>query len=559
MNAPQPPPPPMKSIEELTRLNQHLVEHVAPLFAWPADSLVTLFSSWVAYGGQAQAAGNTAEYERALRWASDNYDQTLALALAAVPSYHSTAQASTTAATSATESVLASEPEQVRLPADESVSAPAGTPPQAIADEVGTPAAVTQTEVDATTESTTTTQASALPLTPSTPRADDGELSPGTVVLVTVDSIVIDEDRRAKADQEHVEELAKSIRVVGLQNAPVVTPGGRLVSGLHRVLACRFLGLAEIRVSVVDLTGLQERIAFIDENLVRRDLPALERAELIAERKQLYEQAHPETAQYRRGGEAKAAGGATAIDAVAPAFATETARLTGRSERSIRQDGQVAKLPQSVRDAIRGTEVAAHITELEKLARLGADDQVAVANVLKDGRATKIAQALGIVKTKGAAPSGTGSRERGPGATEPTYVDSQRSTLIAQRTLLRKTVATLKAPLDEWRGDYKKEMSPYIRIIKPVVEAIETAIVAMQENARSDPEFWGEPVPAPASTAAKPTTRGLPAKKKSKPGPSSRAAKPTAGVPPTRKPKPHASAKSNGGRKRSRYKKRKAA
>ncbi len=135
MNDPQPPPPPMKSIEELTHLNQHLVEHVAPLFAWPADSLVTLFSSWVAYGGQAQAAGNTAEYERALRWASDNYDQTLALALAAVPSYHSTAQAWSTAATSATASVLASEPEQVRLPTDESAAGPAGTPPKEIADE----------------------------------------------------------------------------------------------------------------------------------------------------------------------------------------------------------------------------------------------------------------------------------------------------------------------------------------------------------------------------------------------------------------------------------------
>ena len=348
MNDPQPPPPPMSSIEELTRLNQHLVEHVAPLFAWPADSLVTLFSSWVAYGGQAQAAGNTAEYERALRWASDNYDQTLALALAAVPSYHSTAQASTTAATAATSNIQAPEPEQVRLPADESAAGPAGTPPQEIADETVTPAAVTQTELDAPTGLSTPTPGSgASVIEPSASRADNHGLRAGSVTLVSVDSIVVDDDRRAKANQEHVEELAKSIRVVGLQNAPVVTPGGRLVSGLHRVLACRFLGLAEIRVSVVDLTGLQERIAFIDENFGAPRFPALERAELIAERKELYEQAHPESVQYRRGGEAKAAAGATAIDAVAPAFATETARLTGRSERSIRLDSQVAGCPRA--------------------------------------------------------------------------------------------------------------------------------------------------------------------------------------------------------------------
>jgi len=509
----------MRSVEQLEQFNDYLVNRIIPPFAWPAGSLMTQYASWMAYGLQARDAGNTAEYERALRWASDNYDETLARTQAAVTSHNATASPSPGAPTSLATNISASEPEQVRRPADQSITAPAGAPSQAITEDGVTGPAMARTEVEVLPESTTAPPASGAPVAASAPHADR-ELSAGTVTLVNTGSILIDDDRRAKADQQHVKKLAKSMGVIGLQNAPVVTPGRHLVSGVHRVLACILLGLAEIPVSVVDLTRLQQRIAIIDENLVRRRLPALERAELTAERKGLYEQAHPESVQHRRGGEAKAAGGATAIDAVAPAFATETAKLTGRSERSIRQDSQVAGMPQSVRDAIRDTEVAKHVTELKELARLSAAEQSTVADILKDGRATTVAHALDLVRTTGAAPSATGARERGPGASEPTHADSQRAILIAQRSLLRKTLGSLTGALDDLRGDDK--MARHIRYMKPVVTAIDAAIVAMQEDARSYPEFWGEPTPGPTSGAAKPKTIGTPAKRKSKPRPSAK-------------------------------------
>ncbi len=52
-----------------------------------------------------------------------------------------------------------------------------------------------------------------------------------------------------------------------------------------------------------------------------------------------------------------------------------------------------------------------------------------------------------------------------------------RAILIAQRSLLRKTLGTLTGALDDLRGDDK--MARHIRYMKPVVTAIDAAIVAM--------------------------------------------------------------------------------
>jgi ParB family chromosome partitioning protein len=68
-----------------------------------------------------------------------------------------------------------------------------------------------------------------------------------------------------------------------------------LLAGLRRLEAVKLLGWQTVACSFLVADELQQKLWHIDENLMRQDLTALERAEGIAERKRLYEELHPET------------------------------------------------------------------------------------------------------------------------------------------------------------------------------------------------------------------------------------------------------------------------
>lgn len=85
---------------------------------------------------------------------------------------------------------------------------------------------------------------------------------------------------------DKVNELAKSIRLIGLQSTPtVVERDGRymLVAGRHRVEAMRVIGKDPIPVRIADFDDIEARLWAISENLHRNELSALERAEQITE------------------------------------------------------------------------------------------------------------------------------------------------------------------------------------------------------------------------------------------------------------------------------------
>jgi ParB/RepB/Spo0J family partition protein len=85
---------------------------------------------------------------------------------------------------------------------------------------------------------------------------------------------------------DKVGELVNSIRMLGLQSAPVVVErDGRykLVSGRHRLEALRVIGYEEAPVRVVGFDDIQARLWTISENLHRNELTVLQRAEQIAE------------------------------------------------------------------------------------------------------------------------------------------------------------------------------------------------------------------------------------------------------------------------------------
>lgn len=102
-----------------------------------------------------------------------------------------------------------------------------------------------------------------------------------------------------------VNSLAESMRASGLINpvivkrAPVfdgtlMVQGYKVIAGNHRVSAARALGWDEIEAFVVDGDGtLEAELIEIDENLVRAELTAAQRASAIKRRKEVWEALHP--------------------------------------------------------------------------------------------------------------------------------------------------------------------------------------------------------------------------------------------------------------------------
>lgn len=182
--------------------------------------------------------------------------------------------------------------------------------------------------------------------------------------------------RRRSVDRAKVKGLADSIAEIGLLNPITVHEVGdeyRLVAGRHRLEAAKMLGWSQIPAVIVELGDVDRMLAEIDENLIRNDLSDLERAEHLAERKRLYLLKHPET---KRGGAPGLAGGGKAKTENISSFASDAAQKIGVTDRSIRQDVQIAEsIPEDVRDAIRETPLADSKTDLLDMARLPVERQ----------------------------------------------------------------------------------------------------------------------------------------------------------------------------------------
>src|SRR5690606_33727963 len=80
----------------------------------------------------------------------------------------------------------------------------------------------------------------------------------GMTRTVKIADVVVREGRRPLRD---VDELADSIREVGLLNPITVTPDSVLIAGLHRLEACRRLGWTEIPCIVVEMQDVDRELA----------------------------------------------------------------------------------------------------------------------------------------------------------------------------------------------------------------------------------------------------------------------------------------------------------
>jgi hypothetical protein len=210
---------------------------------------------------------------------------------------------------------------------------------------------------------------------------------------------------RRAVNEARVADLAASIADLGLLNPITVDQDAHLIAGAHRLAALRLLEWPQVPVCVVSVHSPEDRLraqlACIDENLTRSELTELERGEALAERKRLYLELHPETAQ---GGLPGAPGGGkqAKTDNMA-SFAADTAAKTGASDRTVRRAVQIGTdLAPEARDAVRNTPTADNQQDLLRLAKMPADKQVPVARRIEQGAAKSVGEAEKQLKREAA-------------------------------------------------------------------------------------------------------------------------------------------------------------
>ena len=217
-----------------------------------------------------------------------------------------------------------------------------------------------------------------------------------SVVPIPLDQIDAGERLRA-VDDDYVALIAESLAQRGLDTPVIVAPaeaGGlyRLIAGGHRVAAARLAGWTEIPARIVEADELQAKLIEIDENLIRRELSALDRAVFLAERKRIYEALNPAT---KHGGR-RDKGKSTSLSTWSERFSKATAAKLGVDERTIQRAVSRAAIIPEVRAILARLPVAESGAELDKIAAQGADMQLAIARHMarEDAPCRTVAAAL---------------------------------------------------------------------------------------------------------------------------------------------------------------------
>lgn len=209
----------------------------------------------------------------------------------------------------------------------------------------------------------------------------------GDITAIALDQIDAT-NRLRPVDPAHVEAIAASIAQIGLQAPVILRPEGnryRLVAGAHRIEACRALGWDTIDAVIDNVDDDEARLIEIDENLMRRELSALDRALSLAERKAVYDALHPETVQ--RGRRKKEL--AKTLRQFGERFSKHAAKRVGLSERAVQMSLELAsKLNPEAIAFLRLADLADNQAQLLALAAEEPEKQVAIARAIAEGKAS---------------------------------------------------------------------------------------------------------------------------------------------------------------------------
>jgi len=226
------------------------------------------------------------------------------------------------------------------------------------------------------------------------------------VIAIPLDMIEMP-PRHREIDEDYATMLAESIKA-DRQRTPIEVRSPkdgtkyRLIAGAHRFRAHQLNKAKSIMACVRDVTDDEAEMLEIDENLIRHDLTALDRATALARRKALYLKMFPETAQ---GGDRRSDQNrkfAVLIDSFSKATAKRLGISDDTIERSIRRFN---KITPEVRKLLSGTRYANKGAELDALTSIEDEDtQRLVTEMVVQGKAKTVKEALAVVTNTEAPP-----------------------------------------------------------------------------------------------------------------------------------------------------------
>lgn len=194
-----------------------------------------------------------------------------------------------------------------------------------------------------------------------------------------------------------VNALARSLGELGLiqpvtvRKAPVYdggihVDGFMVVAGNHRVAAARALGWQEIDAFVlVDDDRVGQEMREIDENLIRAELTASQRASAIRRRKELWGQRHPEQEEENQAEQIVPPEiGYKQPPPQSKQFAADTAERTGQSKQDINRHVSRAESLGDDLDAITGTSLDKGV-ELDALKAMSPEQRAPLIERAKAG------------------------------------------------------------------------------------------------------------------------------------------------------------------------------
>lgn len=226
-----------------------------------------------------------------------------------------------------------------------------------------------------------------------------GESRQRSLKIVDIPVAEIDTAGRIRpATAAMVEQLARDITARKLRLPVEVAKtekGWRLVSGLHRLEACRLLGWTAIPAIVVKGTSATLRRDEYLENLIRNELTVLERCQVTAALKQQFLEENPEAGH---GGDRRSADREQGAS-LASWYANIAAR-SERAKRTIQLQASIGeRLDARAADRLRGTDFEDNQSELEALSKRHAEEQRAIAAMLTDPEspANNVREALAML------------------------------------------------------------------------------------------------------------------------------------------------------------------
>ena len=174
--------------------------------------------------------------------------------------------------------------------------------------------------------------------------------------------------RFRKLDDDKVDELAKSISVIGLLHPIVIDTKNNLLSGHHRLEAHRKLGREFIECKLVSMSELENELVQIDENLILNQLSVLEISEHLIRREEILTKLGKRSTvrdnQYA---------GVNSDTSTTKELASELGLL----ERKYQRIKQVHKIDPDAREILKETDVSNNLNGLLLIERLK-DDQIQI-------------------------------------------------------------------------------------------------------------------------------------------------------------------------------------